>query len=40
MLPRGESFIEAVRGRYPDGVDGLADGAVLNQAALLAAQDG
>ncbi|MDO8106686.1 zinc-binding dehydrogenase, partial [Isoptericola sp. b441] len=40
VLPRGEGFSEAVRERYPDGVDGLADGAVLNAAALPAVKDG
>ncbi len=29
-----------MRERYPDGVDGLADGAVLNEAALPAVKDG
>lgn len=40
ILPRGEGFIAAVRERYPDGVDGLADGALLNEAALPAVKDG
>jgi NADPH:quinone reductase-like Zn-dependent oxidoreductase len=39
ILPR-DGFIDAVRERYPDGVDGLADGAVLNDKALPAVKDG
>jgi NADPH:quinone reductase-like Zn-dependent oxidoreductase len=40
VLPRGEGFIEAVRDRYPDGVDALADGALFNETALPAVKDG
>ncbi len=40
VLPRGEGFIDAVRERYPEGVDGLADGALFNEAALPAVKDG
>ncbi len=40
VLPRGEGYVEAVRERYPDGVDGLADGALFNAAALPAVKDG
>ena len=40
LLPRGEAFVEAVRERYPDGVDGLADGALFNDKALPAVKDG
>jgi NADPH:quinone reductase-like Zn-dependent oxidoreductase len=40
VLPRGAGFVAAVRDRYPDGVDGLADGALFNQAALPAVKDG
>ncbi|HVQ92630.1 MAG TPA: NADP-dependent oxidoreductase [Mycobacteriales bacterium] len=40
VLPRGDGFIAAVRERYPDGVDGLADGALFNAAALAAVKDG
>ena len=40
VLPRGPGFIEAVRERYPEGVDGLADGAVLDADALPAVKDG
>ena len=35
-----DGFVDAVRERYPDGVDGLADGAVLNEIALPAVKDG
>jgi NADPH2:quinone reductase len=40
VLPRGEGFAAAVRERYPDGVDGLADGALLGALALPAVRDG
>ena len=40
VLPRGDGFIQAVRERYPDGVDGLADGALFNETALAAIRDG
>jgi NADPH:quinone reductase len=40
VLPRGDEFIAALRERYPDGVDGLADGALFNAAALPAVKDG
>ncbi|MBE7187633.1 NADP-dependent oxidoreductase [Jatrophihabitans endophyticus] len=40
ILPRGDGFVDAVLERYPDGVDGLADGAVLNERALPAVKDG
>ncbi len=40
ILPRGDGFVTAVRERYPEGVDGLADGAVLDAAALPAVKDG
>jgi NADPH:quinone reductase-like Zn-dependent oxidoreductase len=39
LLPR-DGFVDAVRERYPDGVDGLADGAVLNDKALPGVKDG
>lgn len=39
VLPR-DGFVGAVRERYPDGVDGLADGAVLNGLAVPAVKDG
>ena len=40
VLPRGEGFADAVRERYPDGVDALADGAVQGAAVLGAVRDG
>ena len=40
LVPRGDGFVDAVREKYPDGVDGLADGAVLNEKALPAVKDG
>lgn len=40
VLPRGDGFIDAIRERYPDGVDGLADGALFNATALPAVKDG
>ena len=40
IVPRGDDFSEQVRGVVPDGVDGLADGAVLSQLAVGAVRDG
>ena len=40
LLPRGDGFVAAVRERYPDGVDGLYDTAILRGAALGAIRDG
>lgn len=40
VLPRGNGFAAAVRERYPDGVDGLADGSVQDAAVLPAVKDG
>ncbi|WP_375482487.1 zinc-binding alcohol dehydrogenase family protein [uncultured Jatrophihabitans sp.] len=40
VLPRGDDYIDALRSRYPDGVDGLADGALFNESALPAVKDG
>ncbi len=40
VLPRGDGFVAAVREHYPEGVDALADGALLNEAALPAIKDG
>lgn len=34
VLSRGDDFTDPVRDRHPDGVDGLADGALFNAAAL------
>lgn len=39
VVPR-DGFVDAVRERYPNGVDGLADGALLNAAAVPAVKDG
>jgi NADPH:quinone reductase-like Zn-dependent oxidoreductase len=40
IIPRGEGFAERIRQEFPDGVDGMADGALLNQAAIEAVKDG
>ncbi len=40
VIRRGEGFAERVRDAFPDGVDGLADGALLNEAAIPAVRDG
>ena len=40
VIERGEGFVEKVRGEFPDGVDGLADGALLNELAIDAVRDG
>jgi NADPH:quinone reductase-like Zn-dependent oxidoreductase len=40
VLPRGDGFVAAVRDRYPDGVDGLYDTAILRGAVLGAIRDG
>jgi len=40
VLPRGEGFAAAVRERFPDGVDGLADGSVQGAQVLPAVCDG
>ncbi|MEE2667496.1 MAG: zinc-binding dehydrogenase, partial [Pseudomonadota bacterium] len=40
IIPRGDNFSEKIRGIYPDGVDGLADGALLNELAIGAVKDG
>ena len=40
VLRRGEGFAAAVRERFPDGVDGLADGAVQSAQVLGAVRDG
>jgi NADPH:quinone reductase len=40
VVRRGAAFADGVRKHFPDGVDGLADGAVLNEAAALAVRDG
>jgi NADPH2:quinone reductase len=40
IVPRGDGFADAVRAQYPDGVDGLADGAVQDAVVLPAVKDG
>jgi NADPH:quinone reductase-like Zn-dependent oxidoreductase len=40
IVPRGDDFSQQVRRVVPDGVDGLADGAVLSQLAVGAVRDG
>ena len=40
IIPRGEGFAERIRQEFPDGVDGIADGALLNEAAIEAVKDG
>jgi NADPH2:quinone reductase len=39
VLPRGAGFAAAVRERFPDGVDGLADGSVQGAQVLPAVRD-
>lgn len=39
VLERGDTFVERVRSIVPKGVPGLADGATLNNLALLAIAD-
>ena len=40
VVPRGGDFAAQIRKHFPDGVDGLADGALLNEAAIPAVRDG
>lgn len=40
IIPRGDGFAERIREHFPDGVDGLADGALLNEAAIAAVKSG
>ena len=40
VIARGEGFAERIRQHFPDGVDGLADGALLNSKAIPAVKDG
>jgi NADPH:quinone reductase-like Zn-dependent oxidoreductase len=40
VVPRGDDVAAAIRAEVPDGVDGLADGAVLDAAVLPAIRDG
>ena len=39
IISRGEGFAERIRQEFPDGVDGIADGALLNEAAIEAVKD-
>ena len=40
VVPRGDGFADEVRAQFPDGVDGLADGSVQNEAVFGAIRDG
>ncbi len=40
IIDRGEGFAEKIREHFPDGVDGLADGALLNELAIGAVRNG
>ena len=40
VVLRGDGFADRVREHFPEGVDGLADGAVLKQEATAAVKDG
>ena len=40
LISRGDGFAEKIRAHFPDGVDGLADGALLNELAIDAVKDG
>lgn len=40
VVPRGNDFSDRVRAHFANGVDGFADGALLNQLALPAVRDG
>lgn len=40
LVPRGESVAQHIRRLYPDGVDGMLDGAVQNELGLPAVKDG
>jgi NADPH2:quinone reductase len=40
VLRRGEGFAARVREHFPDGVDGVADGALLHEAVAPAVKDG
>lgn len=40
VVPRGDDFAQSVRQHFPDGVDGLADGAVQNALVVDAVRDG
>jgi len=40
IISREKSFVDQIREHFPDGVDGLADGALLNEKAIDAVKDG
>ena len=40
VVRRGDDVAHRIREQFPDGVDGLADGAVLNERAVAAVRDG
>jgi len=40
IIPRGEGYAEKIRQEFPKGVDGIADGALLNELAIDAVKDG
>ena len=40
VVRRGDNVATQIRARFPEGVDGLADGAVLNELAIPAVRDG
>lgn len=40
VVRRGDDFAMRIREHFPDGVDGLADGALLNERAIPAIRDG
>ena len=40
IIDRGDGFAEKIREHFPDGVDGLADGALLNELAIGAVRNG
>jgi len=40
VLPRGDGFAERVRELRPAGVDGIIDGAVMDDAVTAAVRDG
>ena len=40
VVARGDDVADRIRDRFPDGVDGLADGAILNEKAIPAVKDG
>ena len=40
IISRQKNFVDQVRDHFPDGVDGIADGALLNERAIDAVRDG